>query len=214
MTDFATARKAMVDSQLHTSGVFDKRILTAMGAVPREAFVPPGRAALAYLDDHHILPGNRFLFSPSLFGRLVQLAKIEPSDSILDVGSATGYSTAVLSHLAEDVTAVEPDEALANTASGILASLQIGPVRTARDPTALGESCYDVIIVQDIIDATPTALLHRLRENGRLVAMIRKGRVGLATTFLANQGKFTSQQHFDAILPLQNIAPPAQEFVF
>ena len=90
MADYANARLKMVDNQLRTSGVMDHRILTAMGAVRREAFLPADREALAYADVSHPLGGGRYLGAPAPFARLLQLAEITATDRALDVGAGTG----------------------------------------------------------------------------------------------------------------------------
>ncbi len=97
MDDFATARTKMVDSQLRTEGVTDYDILEVMGRVPRERFVPPGQEALAYLDADIPLKSAeggaaRYLMEAAPFARLLQLAEIEKTDVVLDVGAGSGYS--------------------------------------------------------------------------------------------------------------------------
>src|SRR3569833_2277420 len=86
MTDYAQARKTMVDNQLRTSGITDRRLLTAMGEVPREAFVPASRRELAYIDEAQPLNGTRRLGPPAPFAKLIQLASIEQTDRVLDLG--------------------------------------------------------------------------------------------------------------------------------
>ena len=120
MADYADARRKMVDCQLRTNDVTDHELLKAMGAVPRESFVPASRAALAYIDDD--LPvessdGRRFLMRPATFGKLVQLAEIGPDDVVLLIGGASGYEAAVLARLAGSVVMLECDPDLARTAA-------------------------------------------------------------------------------------------------
>src|SRR5690606_1584450 len=119
MTDFAQARKAMVDHQLRTRDITDRRLLAAMGKVTREAFVPEARRSLAYVDRPQQLveePGGRALRAPTPFARLVQLAGVGANDRVLDIGCGSGYSTAVLAELAAAVVGVEATAALAETA--------------------------------------------------------------------------------------------------
>ncbi len=108
MIDFAHARKAMVDNQLRTSNVTDRRLLAVMGEVPRERFVPAVRQPLAYIDEPHPLHGapGRYLGSPAPFAKLVQLAAIVHTDHVLDLGCGNGYSAAVLGKLAGTVVAL------------------------------------------------------------------------------------------------------------
>src|ERR1700687_770084 len=102
MTDFAAARRSMVDGQVRTSDVTDARIIAAMLELPRERFVPEGNAALAYLDlDVPVAPAGgagaaRRLLKPMVLAKMVQAAAVREPDHVLDVGCATGYSSALL----------------------------------------------------------------------------------------------------------------------
>ena len=106
MTQFERARATMVDNQLRTSGVTDWRVLAEMATVPRERFVPAERQSVAYIDDIHWLgtrAPRRFMMAPATLAKLLQLAEITKDDAVLDVGAATGYSTAVIAGLAASV---------------------------------------------------------------------------------------------------------------
>ena len=107
MVDYSTARRRMVDNQLRTSNVTDRRILAAMEDVPRERFLPDARRALAYVDAVHDLGGGRFLAAPAPFAKLLQLAEVDHTDTVLDVGAGSGYSVAVLARLARQVTGID-----------------------------------------------------------------------------------------------------------
>src|SRR6186713_3187160 len=125
MSGFATARQNMVDGQVRPSDVTDIRILDAMLAVPREAFVPENKQALAYLDlDLDVSDAgapSRYLIKPAVLAKMLQAAEIKRSDRVLVVGCATGYAAAVVAQIAPDVTATESDSALASKAQAILA---------------------------------------------------------------------------------------------
>ena len=129
MIDFEAARATMVESQLRTDRVTDRRILAAFAALPRESFVPAAKRDLAYsdaaLEVWPSLDGGpaRYLLPPVVLARLIQLASVEAKDSVLDIGCATGYSTAVLAHLARAVTAVEAEPELAAAARETLQAL-------------------------------------------------------------------------------------------
>ena len=122
MLDFAAARRMMVDGQVRTQDVTNLDLIAAMLEVPRERFVPPARAQLAYLDLDVAVsePGQgapaRHLLKAMVLAKLLQAADLQPGDSVLDVGCATGYSSAILARLARSVVAVEEDRALARTA--------------------------------------------------------------------------------------------------
>ena len=93
MTDYARARKGMVDNQLRTAGITDRRLLVAMGDVPREQFVPEVRRGLAYIDEAIAVGGARKLGPPAPFAKLVQLAEVDGTDHVLDLGCGTGVES-------------------------------------------------------------------------------------------------------------------------
>ena len=99
MIDFAAARRHMVDGQLRPNRVTGTGLLDAMGELPRELFVPPKARSIAYVDEDLALGGGRFLMEPLTFARLVQATAPQRHDTALDVGAATGYSSAVLARL-------------------------------------------------------------------------------------------------------------------
>src|SRR5690348_7339747 len=104
MPDFTAQRQTMVDAQVRTNDVTEPRIHEAMRAVPRERFVPSSKRAIAYADMAIEVAPGRFLLDPRTFAKLLQLANVRPSDAVLDVASATGYSAAVLARMAKSVT--------------------------------------------------------------------------------------------------------------
>src|SRR5215469_4379270 len=122
MIDFAAARRMMVEGQVRTSDVSDLRIIAAMLELPRERFVPEAKAALAYLDaDVPVTEAQggkpvRRLLKPMVLAKLVQAAAVQASDNVLDVGCATGYSSALLARLARSVIALEEEETLVRLA--------------------------------------------------------------------------------------------------
>jgi protein-L-isoaspartate(D-aspartate) O-methyltransferase len=131
MIDFARRRLTMVETQLRPNAVTDTRLIAAMSALPRERFVPERLRAFAYIDEGlEVFPAidaapARFLLAPMVLARLVQLAVVEPGDTVLDVGCLTGYSTAILARLGREVTGVEPEPELADAARANLRALEI-----------------------------------------------------------------------------------------
>ncbi len=221
MSDFAEARRNMVDRQVRPADVTDLRIIAAMLDVPRERFAP-GREAIAYLDvDLPVASAGagvvRALLKPMVFAKLIQAAEIGPAEHVLDVGCATGYSSAVLAHLAGSVVALEEDAALAAEARTNLAALTSPNVTVASAPLAGGYETgapYDVILIEGACEVVPEALCRQLRENGRLVALVGTASMAKATIYRAVMGRVTAQPLFDAAGPaLPGFArPPA--FVF
>jgi protein-L-isoaspartate(D-aspartate) O-methyltransferase len=221
--DFSLQRLKMVEGQLRTTDVSEPRLLKAMAEVPREEFVPSRRRSLAYIDeDLEVAPARedspaRFLMEPSPFARLVQLARIRPGDFVLDVGCATGYSSAVLSRLAGSVIALERDPELAAEAGETLARLDCDNVAVMEGSLADGcpdQGPFDVIIVGGAVDFVPDALTAQLKDGGRLVAVIGQGNAGKATLFVSEGGRISSRPAFNAaVKPLPEFQrEPSFEF--
>lgn len=204
MTDYARARTLMVDNQLRTSGITDRRLLAVMGQVPRETFVPPARQALAYIDEAHPLSATRKLGPPVPFAKLIQLASIEHTDKVLDVGSGTGYSAAVIGGLAQEVTALEEDPALASAARKNLASIGSSNVSVIEAPasSAAQYGPFDVVVVEGTLAEVPQALLDALKTEGRLVAYVGSpGKVPVAHLFAKSGKGVAARADFDGRLP-------------
>lgn len=206
MTDSKLQRLNMVESQVRPSDVTDRRILKAMLEVPREKFVPASLASMAYMDGPVAVGGangaaGRSLLPPRTFAKLVQLAAIDAEAKVLDVGCATGYSTAILAHLAQSVVAVEPDKALAEEARRLLGELGITNAvvvdgrLTGGGP---GEAPFDAIVVNGAVEVLPPALLGQLKEGGRLVAILAAGSVCRAQVWRRAGSAFDARPAFDA----------------
>jgi protein-L-isoaspartate(D-aspartate) O-methyltransferase len=210
-----SARFNMVEAQVRTSNVTDPRILAAMNAVAREKFVPSSAQPLAYADVSVAVAPGRYLLDPRSFAKLVQLAAVTAEDRILDVGCATGYSSAVLARLGSEVVALEQDADLVRVASGLLANA-VGKVEVVQGGLiegVKGLSPFDVIFVNGAIEQEPEALLGQLAEGGRLVAVLKDGQ-SRAWLFLKENGHIGKRPDFDADVPLLAGFKKAMGFVF
>ena len=217
MVDFAHARHNMVLSQLRPSGVRDERVIAAMEAVPREAFVAQHQQTIAYVDEDLPLGAGRYLMEPLVFGRLLVAAAIGPSDVVLDVGCASGYSAAVLARLAGTVVALEEDEGLADRADAALAALGVDNAAVMRRPLAGGyteQGPYDVIVIEGAVPEIPDGIADQLDEGGCLVAVVGDADIGRCTLVRRIGGLLSERiTHDAAIPPLPGFARRA-EFVF
>lgn len=220
MSGFSTARQKMVDGQVRTNDVTDRRILDAMLAVPREAFVPASRQALAYLDlDLDVSEGGakRFLIKPQLTGKLLQAAEIGEGDNVLVVGCATGYLAALTAKLARQVTATESDSALAAKAKDAFAAIGLSNVTCKAATCVEGDPAaapYDVIILNGATEVTLDGLLGQLREGGRLVGVSAASRPSRAMIVTRSHGDFGHRPLFDAAAPVLPGLERAAAFVF
>jgi len=223
MGDYTRARSTMVESQLRTNDVTDRRVLAAMLDTPRELFVPERLRPFAYIDEDLLLgrprPGQpgRFLMEPRVFAKLLQLAEIGPASRVLDVGCGTGYSTAVISKLAGSVVGLESEPALLEEARRVLPELGIANATLVEGALEAGhpaEPGYDVIMLEGAVEIVPKALLDQLAPGGRLVAVVGQGRAARATLHSRTESGVASRPDFDCAVPLlPGFAKPAT-FVF
>ena len=216
MDDFRSARMAMIDSQLRSSGVTERRLIAAFADVPREIFVAEGRKAVAYVDDlQPLASGQRFILSPAHFGRIAQLAEIGESSRVLDVGAASGYSTAVLARIGGQVVGIEVDAILAARANDHLAQLGVENASVvAGGIEALAEQLFDAIVVEGAVDAEPPELIQLLAMGGRLVVPILRRGIAVIHVFHRNHDGVMFTSEFDATIPRLWSWAQKDEFVF
>jgi protein-L-isoaspartate(D-aspartate) O-methyltransferase len=221
---FVVARRNMVECQLVPGNVIEEDIVEALSNVPREQFVPEHMRGSAYVDEDLPVSKTRYLLAPLVLAQLLDLAKIKKTDSVLDVGCATGYSTAVLGQLAEKVVAVEEQMELAEKARQLLTRLHIPNAEIITGPLAPGypsSGPYDVIFVNGAIAQLPDTLADQLAEGGRLVAVqcvaLRPGDVsglGKAVVYHKTAGSLFPRQAFDASVPLLHGFEEKRQFEF
>lgn len=210
MADFELQRKNMVESQIRPSDITDRRIMRAMLALPREAFAAEDTRALAYMDQQlpvgprSMGPGRRALLSPRVLARLLQLAEIEGSDRVLEIGTATGYGAAIMARMARAVVALDCDEALAAGARKTMTDLKIENVSVVSGPHAGGwkaEAPYTAIVLGGAVPEINASLLDQLEDGGRLAAVVGTGGVGQVMQWRRIGSTFASRRVAEAGAP-------------
>ncbi len=216
----AAARRFMVDGQLRPNKVTDPALLAAMGRLPREAFLPPQLAPLAYADEDVRLANGRALIEPMVIARLLQLLRVREGDRMLVLGAGTGYAAAVAADCGARVVAVESDAALLGIARRALAGLPAGAVTLVEADPAQGHAAgapYDAILIEGEVPAVPDSIAAQLAEGGRLATVLAAAERGLSSRAvwgLRQGGSFSVTDAFDcATLPLPQFQP-APGFVF
>jgi protein-L-isoaspartate(D-aspartate) O-methyltransferase len=221
MSGFSTARQNMVDGQVRTNDVTDRRILDAMLGLPREDFVPEDKRALAYLDlDLDVAAAgsaSRFLVKPMLTAKMLQAADIAAADNVLMVGCATGYAAAIAAKLAAKVTATESDSALVTKGNKILTQLGISNVtfKVAEAATGNPEGApYDVIVLNGATEVAPEQLYGQLKDGGRLVGVFAMSLPARAMIVTHSHSDFGNRALFDAAAPVLPGLERRPAFVF
>lgn len=168
----ALERARMVDSQLRSRDISDRRVLAAMGQVPRHRFVRPIDLPLAYADAPLPIGHRQTISQPYIVALMTQLVEPRPQDLLLEIGTGSGYQAAVLAALARRVISIERIPELAQQARGVLSELGIANVEIIEGDGTLGyaaEAPYAGIVVTAGAPRLPEALCHQLAEGGRLV---------------------------------------------
>lgn len=217
MSVFEDRRRLMVESQLRTNKVSKTDVLVAFERVEKENFIDEAYAALAYIDEDLMLERNRFILEPMVFGRLVQALDLKKTDSVLDIGATSGYSTAILSHLAQSVVGIESDTDLARMGQDNLTREGIDNAVVLQGQHQDGfanEAPYDAIIIEGSIEQTPQKLLDQLSAHGRLVTIMRENATspGKAVKYVRSGDGFAHTTLFDAQTPM--LGEFAKEKVF
>jgi protein-L-isoaspartate(D-aspartate) O-methyltransferase len=168
----AEARRHMVDSQLRSRGISDPRVLDAMLRVPRHEFVSESNRAQAY-EDHPLPIGDgQTISQPYVVALMLESLQLVATDTVLEVGTGSGYATALLAELAANVFSIERHASLAGNARAVIASLGYTNVRVFTGDGTLGLPGYapfDAILVSAASFDVPPAMLSQLREAGRLI---------------------------------------------
>jgi protein-L-isoaspartate(D-aspartate) O-methyltransferase len=220
MSDTAIARRNMIDGQLRPNAVTHSGLLAVMAELPREAFVPPALASIAYSDDDLPLPGGRYMMEPMVLARLLQAAQPRAEDKALVVGAGTGYGAAVLAGLVQHVTALEQQAELGAIATRAFGELGLRNVAVTQGPLEAGwpeGAPYDLILVEGAISDLPGALAAQIADGGRLVAVWSQGPrpgQGTARLTLKSGGNVSSRKLFDAATPHLPGFVKSQAFVF
>lgn len=211
MTNFSDLRRNMVDCQLRPNDITSLRILEAMDQVPRERFVPDALQSTSYADREIELVsrnesrGPRSMLTPMALASLLEIADIASSDYILDVGCLTGYSSAVLAHLAESVVAVEAVPEMVKKATDLLSDLEIVNVAVVEGNLTQGQANqgpYDVILINGAVEQVPSALTDQLKDGGRLVTVVMENGFGRAERFVRTGGVVSSVSLRDLAAPV------------
>jgi protein-L-isoaspartate(D-aspartate) O-methyltransferase len=182
-------------------------VIEAFNTIPREMFVPEGSAKIAYKDEDLMIGHDRYLMEPVVHAKMIQALNLKPESVVLDIGCASGYSSAILSSLVSTVVALESNESLIKKASANLNALDACNVVSFLGELADGQqdnAPYDFIIFNGAVAEVPEKILNQLAVGGRMAAIIKKpGAVMGEVTLIENLGEnqFSSYNLFSAGCP-------------
>jgi len=212
------ARFNMIEQQVRTWEVLDQRVLDTMSAVPRERFVPEQVRNLAFADLQLPIGHGQVMMEPKLEGRLLQALDLRPTDSVLEVGTGTGYVTACLAKLAGRVVTVERHPGLSQAAQERVRSLGIGNVTFRIGDAAEGwdqDGRFDAIAITGSLPEVPLAYKRQLNVGGRLFVVVGGPPVMEAMLVIrVGEAEWSHESLFDTDLPLLEGAVRPQPFVF
>lgn len=205
MSDYATRRVTMVDTQVRPSDVTKFPIIEAMLSIPREVYVPSSKREAAYVGENVDIGSGRVVLEARTLAKLLDALDVQPTELVLDLGCGLGYSTAVIARLADAVVAAEEDEALAAEAQRTLSGEGVDNAAVLMGPLAAGDARhapFDVITVQGGVETIPDSLLAQIKEGGRIGAIFMEGALGSARVGYKIDGVITWRFVFNATAPV------------
>lgn len=205
MTDFATRRTMMVDTQIRPSDVTKFPIIEAMLAIPREYFVPADKEQAAYVSENVDLGAARVVLEPRTLAKMLDALDIQADELVLDLGCGYGYSSAVIARIAEAVVAVEENEDWIDDAQAALSRVGADNVALQAGELASGAAQhgpYDVILLEGAAEHVPDAILDQLKEGGRIAALMVEGALGTVKIGYKIDGAMSWRYAFNAGAPV------------
>lgn len=202
--DFNTARYNMVEQQIRPWDVLDFDLLDVLSDIPRERFVLPQHQPLAYSDQSLPLANGGSMLEPKVMARLIQALKLNLADTVVEIGTGSGYATAVLARLANQVLTIDIDAAQQQTAKTVLSELgytniqyKVGDGLSEK----LIQTPFSAIYVGGSISQLPTFLLDQLPEHGRMVAIIGDAPLMKAVLFERQNNQIQETVLFETLAP-------------
>jgi protein-L-isoaspartate(D-aspartate) O-methyltransferase len=190
--EFAAQRTEMVEWQLRRRGIRDQRVLEAMATAPRELFVPERHRRRAYADSALPIGHGQTISQPWIVAAICEALALEGSERVLEIGTGSGYSAAVLAMLADEVITVERVEELAIAARRLLAEIGISKVEVVVGDGSAGlpdRAPYEAVAVHATAPSPPSTLIEQLAPGGRLVIPIATDAADMLTVFRRLEGQ-------------------------
>jgi protein-L-isoaspartate(D-aspartate) O-methyltransferase len=213
--NFDQARFNMVEQQIRPWKVLDPQVLAVLGDIPREVFTPSQYQFMAYVDEEIPLGHGQVMLPPRVEARLLHDLELKGTESVLEVGTGSGYLTALLARRAREVLSLEIDAGLADSARQHLKRVGIHNARVVQadgSKTPIQGAPFDAIVLGGSVAEVPQNLLDQLKVGGRLLAIVGEDPVMQATLYTRlGERQFRSVHLWDSAAPaLQNFAQPSR----
>jgi protein-L-isoaspartate(D-aspartate) O-methyltransferase len=212
------ARFNMIEQQIRPWNVLDLDVLALLDTVPRDQFVPVGQEALAYVDTQLPLPCGECMLEPRIEARMLQDLAIQPHETVLEIGTGSGYMAALLAHRAAHVVSLELHQELADMAKANLKRAGVHNVEVVCADAATykhAKAPFDVIVLSGSVAQVPASLLSQLKVLGRLMAIVGQQPMMHAQLVQSeSELKTTITQPWDAVIPPLKGFPVPTKFKF
>ena len=216
--NFEQARFNMVEQQIRPWEVLDQDVLNLLMTVKREEFVPAAYRDLAFTEVEIPIGCGQVMLKPVIEGKVLQALRLAKSDSVLEVGTGSGYFAALLAARTEWVRTIELEPELVKLASANLARNGVENVVVVQGDGIAGwaeRAPYDVIVVSGGLPFVPQALLEQLKVGGRLFAFVGEAPVMKARLITCEaEGRFRTEDIFETVVPMLKDAPQRDGFSF
>ena len=215
--DQTTLNNNMIDGQIRPINGISKEVISAFSSVNRSDFVPEDLILRSFTEKNLKLSSDRYLLRPNLIGEIINQVLPKSNESILVLPASTGYSSAIISHLAETVIAVEEEDnfiSIAENGMKISGINNVVFIKKKINENCLDQGPFNAIIIEGAIDYLPDQFLNQLENHGRLFALIKKEDVTNAMLYIKNENSINSRFLFSCDAPKLNFFKKKNNFSF
>ena len=196
--------KNMVEGQIKPIGGMQKNILEAFSSINRDDFVPKHLKDNSFSERNLFLERDRFILKANLTAKIISALNISNEENVLIIGSSTGYSSAIISRLAETVISIEEDKELLDFSEDVIKNIGIDNIVFINNKMIEGcsdQEPFNAIIIEGAIDEVPPKILNQLEHNGRLIAMINDNGISNVIEYQKKNNTFTERFLFSCSAP-------------
>ena len=207
----------MIEGQIKPIGGIQKQILEAFSSINRDDFVPQELKHNSFSEKNLILKKDRFILKPNLIAKIIVALSITSEENVLVIGSSTGYTSAIISKLAETVISIEEDQELINFSEEAIKKNGIENIVFINKKIIEGcseQGPFNAIIIEGAIDQVPTKILNQLDEDGRLIAMINEDSVSNVIEFKKKKENIVNRFLFNCTAPKLKYFDKGKSFIF